>query len=206
MKYFYLLHLLPADIVHYIYLIILKKNAVNTIIHNFKLSNFRYTLINKSIEFITIFDHYESIISDDYVSNFNWILNHKYPLKYDKEFWQHFINLFIIRLMRIHWTLKSRGFNMNNNKYYINYKKSINFIFELSKKYNIKFRFYKYNFRDKNSYWMYYDYAKNMNKFEDFSKYKFSPSVVNTNSYEYYTYNHNDSLNYFFRLERLQLA
>ena len=102
MKYFYLLHLLPADIVHYIYLIILKKNAVNTIIHNFKLSNFRYTLINRSIEFITIFDDYESIISDDYVSNFNWILNHNYPVKYDKEFWQHFINLFISRLMRIH--------------------------------------------------------------------------------------------------------
>ena len=89
---------------------------------------------------------------------------------------------------------------MNNNKYYINYKKSINFIFELSKKYNIKFRFYKCNFRDKNSYWMYYAYAKNMKKFEDFSKYKFTPSVVDTNSYLYYTYDINDSLNYFFRL------
>jgi hypothetical protein len=140
MNYIILLHLLPVDIVHYIYKII-KNDSIKYLTNFIKIKKNKtislrcivYELFNVEIvdnnRKITLF---RKFIYD----NLKIIYYNNYRLI--RDFWIHILNILSFKLNLIRNHIHINNLNNNNNKDYIAYKKFYGYWFNLCKKYNIK--------------------------------------------------------------------
>lgn len=188
MNNFYLLILLPADLVHYIFKIILREKNANIIINRFHFNKISNLTIKNIINFIQ-YDFKN--ISNTLIDNLNYVLHKNMSKKYNKVFWEHLLNLLSNRFGDIHIRMVGKNINTNNNIQYRNLKIIIKLWFKICQKYNIKLQLSEYinikkkdliNFRIINS--------KHMIKLLDFGKYYASPRVI-ANQYDMLTFTEN---------------
>ena len=190
MNYFYLLFLLPADLVHYIYLINLKESAASIIYKFYKFNLKRPCIINKLLraaikDHICVSNTYKfDLLEDSSVNKLKFILKHNFNReRYNKIFWECFLNVLSDKLMRLHTYIQITNMNFNKNKYYTNLKLAIKIWFQLCQKHNIQFRLYYSNKIIKNCY------ARHLIKLDNFSKYLHYPNVI-INNYQGLCNNH----------------
>jgi len=183
MKYFYLLFLLPSDLVNHIYLINLKDSSVNKIIYKFRHNKLCHTIIKNIYNFIII-DIYQIIdenILHHYLVFLDFIIKNNFPSNYNKLFWENLLNLISKKLGEIHTRLLMNNSNTNNNNNYKNLKIIIKLWFKICQKYNIKLQFYEYFNKRKHLNYVIKN-SRTMIKLSDFSKYFSSPRVVGHNN------------------------
>jgi len=150
MNYFPLLSLLPGDLVHMIYLIILKERCVNKIFRVYKLRFKKYRslkyLINNTFcnEF---YDYNETIqhnvmISQENIDLLRVVCYNDYTNVYDRFFWQNLLGLMSSKLMHIYTGILMSNLNNNKNSCYRNLNKGVVLWFILCQKYNIRLRLF----------------------------------------------------------------
>ena len=188
MKYFYLLFLLPPDLVNNIYLIILKDSSVNKIILKFRYNKLCHNIIKSIYNFINI-DIYEIIdknILDHYVVFLDFVVKNNLPTNYNKLFWENLLNLISKKLGEIHTRLIMNNSNTNSNNNYKNLKIIIKLWFKICQKYYIKLQFSEYINKRKDVKFIIRN-SRSIIKLLDFSKYFTSPRVVdNDNSFNFH--------------------
>tara|TARA_B100000780_G_C21122759_1_gene454967 strand:+ start:22 stop:624 length:603 start_codon:yes stop_codon:yes gene_type:complete len=188
MEYFDLLSLLPSDLVHYIFKIILREKNANIIINRFHFNNISNIAIHDIINFVYSNDIY---ISDNLIGNFNYLVYINISKKYNKVFWEHLLNLVSKRLGEIHTKTIMYNINTNNNIQYRNLKIIIKLWLKMCQKYSIKLQLSQYiNIRKRDDINFTITNSKHIIKLLDFGKYFGSPRVV-TNQYDLFDFNEN---------------
>ena len=183
MKYFYLLFLLPPDLVNHIYLINLKNTSVNKIIHKFRYNKLCHNIIKSIYNFINtdIYKITDKNILYDYIVFLDFVVKNNFPKKYNKLFWLNLLNLISKKLGIIHTRLLMNNSNTNNNNDYKNLKIIIKLWFKICQKHYIKLEFYEYVNKRKDVNYIIRN-SRSIIKLLDFSKYFTSPRVVDYNN------------------------
>tara|TARA_B100001175_G_scaffold246147_1_gene212794 strand:- start:3359 stop:3961 length:603 start_codon:yes stop_codon:yes gene_type:complete len=189
MKYFYLLFLLPPDLVNHIYLINLKNSSVNKIIHKFRYNKLCHNIIKSIYNFINtdIYKIIDKNILYDYIVFLDFVVKFNFPKKYNKLFWLNLLNLISKKLGEIHTRLIMNNSNTNSNNNYKNLKIIIKLWFKICQKYYIKLQFSEYINKRKDVKFIIRN-STSIIKLLDFSKYFTSPRVVdyNDNSFNFH--------------------
>tara|TARA_B110000444_G_scaffold242325_1_gene259536 strand:- start:19703 stop:20338 length:636 start_codon:yes stop_codon:yes gene_type:complete len=190
MNNFYLLFILPSDLVHYIFKIILREKNANIIINRFHFNNKCYQVIFGIINFVYLDNNY---ISNSLIDNLNFVLCKNIPKKFNKKFWEHLLNLISKRFGEIHIKTIMYNNNTKNNIVYKNLKIVIKLWFKICQKYSIKLQTSEYvNFKKKDKVNFKIINSKHIIKLLDFNKYLESPRVIiNRYNQFYFTENYN---------------
>jgi hypothetical protein len=136
MPFFVLSQILPTDLVHYIYQIIIRDEAANIIRKKFLFNR----TISDSITGIVYFSlgyNYNAIITKDIVSSFKTVIDNYIPQKYNKQFWDHLLNITSFTLYKYYTHYSIHFYNNYNNDNYKNLKIIIKTWLNLCKKFNI---------------------------------------------------------------------
>ena len=122
MIFFLLLNKLPADIVHLIYLIILKDSYATKISKFIKIRTKKKNIINEVIKGILNYNQtYPSekyIISEENIHNLKFLLANDFSRKYSKFFWQNLLGALARFLMDIYTHICIADNKYNNNIFY----------------------------------------------------------------------------------------
>lgn len=175
MQYFYLLILLPPEIVNIIYNINLKDKAISSIVRFYK-TRYKYNSCMKYLIRYTLFMEYD--ISFDYIKSLQFSLTNFYnlPKTYNNYFFKNLLALLSYKLMTIHDTILFSKQYIKND--YINYylKKCINIWFKFCVKINCKISFYTINHISNQTI----NYRNYVNKFKINSFYKmlYAPNIL----------------------------
>lgn len=184
-----LFHILPGDMVFYIFTILKTNNAVDVLIKNYRKRKLKFTSIDNFIKNI-LFNNLTGInnnlyrsISEDNIKYLEIILENNYK-SYSIQFWQNILSLMSKNIMRANINC---SLSINNNSIYKYHKKNINRIIslwlKLCKKFNIKLSLtIKKNNNGKNFiYETIIDIpARNIVKMNNFDKLLYSPSILYT--------------------------
>jgi hypothetical protein len=185
MQFFVLLQILPVDLVHYISQIIIRDEAVNIIRNKFLFNRSISDSINAIINF-SLCDNYDTLITKDIISSFKTVIDNNIPQKYNKQFWEHLLNITSITLYEYytHYCIRSNNYNNNNN--YKNLKIIIKMWLNLCKKFNITLNGCEY-FKTRSVYlkssFTYIKNSRHILKLSNYSKHLYPPTVVNEQGY-----------------------
>ena len=195
--YIQLFHILPRDIVFYIY-IILKQEAANKILINFyRKRKLKFGCMNNFIKNI-LFDntysednnHLFKTVSNENIKNIEVILQNHYK-SYNMQFWQNILSIMSKNIMKTNnnYSLSMHYKFIDKNN--INYlKKIISLWFALCQKFNISLKYtYKKNNNSNNLiYQTVISRAKNLTfkSFKNFDKFLYSPNIIYTCNDWYY--------------------
>ena len=189
MNNYYLLFFLPADLVHYIFKIILREKNANIIIKRFHFNKISNLTIKNIINFIN--NRNGCYMPETLIDNLNYVLHKNMSKKYNKVFWQHLLNLLSNIFGDIHIRMVGKNMNINNNIQYKNLKIIIKLWFKICQKYNIKLKLSEYiNIKKKDQINFKIINSKHIIKLLDFNKYFISPRVV-INQYDTLTLSEN---------------
>jgi hypothetical protein len=175
MQYFYLLILLPPEIVNIIYNINLKDKVASSIVRFYK-TRYQYNSCMKYLIRYTLFMEYD--ISFDYIKSLQFSLTNFYnlPKTYNNYFFKNLLALLSYKLMTIHDAILFSKQYIKND--YINYylKKCINIWFKFCVKINCKISFYTINHISNQTI----NYRNYVNKFKINSFYKmlYAPNIL----------------------------
>jgi hypothetical protein len=136
MTFFVLSQILPTDLVHYIYLIIIRDEAANIIRKKFLFNRTISHSITHIINF-SICNNYDTVITKDIVSSFKTVIDNNIPQKYNNHFWDHILNITSFTLYKYYTHYSIHFYNNYNNDNYKNLKIIINTWLNLCKKFNI---------------------------------------------------------------------
>ena len=191
-----LFHILPGDIVFYIFTILKTSNAVEVLIKNYRKRKLKFTCMDnfiKNILFNNITENntFYRTVSEDNIKNIETILTNNYK-SYNITFWQNILSLMSKNIMNtnINYSLSMYyNFMYKNDKKYIN--KTISLWLKLCKKFNIKFilTLKKNNNANNLTYETITLSAKNIIKMNNFDKLLYSPSIIFTSNDWYYDEN-----------------
>lgn len=182
MQYFYLLILLPPEIVNIIYNINLKDKAASSIIQFYK-TRYQYNSCMKYLINYTLFMEHD--ISFDYIKSLEFSLTHFYnlPKTYNNYFFKNLLTLLSYKLMFIHDNISFEkcyikrylcDSRLVSLKSYL--KKCINIWFKFCIKINCKISFYTIN-HISNQTINYRNYA-NKFKINSFYKILYAPNIL----------------------------
>lgn len=173
MQYFYLLLLLPPEIVNIIYNINLKDKAISSIIQFYK-TRYQYNSHMKYILRYTLFMGQD--ISYVYIRSLQFILKNFYnlPKTYNNCFFKNLLALLSYKLMAIQDYILFRDIDHYSLKSCL--KNCINSWFKLCVKINCKISFYTMNHKS-NKNENYRNYA-NKFKINTFNKILYAPTIL----------------------------
>ena len=202
MKYFYqpkikctfksmlsypLLVFLPADLLHYIYLINLHNKASTQIQKFYKnraiKNNIIYEIINEFINYhdmqlLAVYnDPNRSIVRDRNIELLQFILDNDFSRKYDRFFWQNLTEIIIYNLMQLHNSIFCRHLNINKNFYYRNLKIASKLWFKICQKYNIKLLIHTTDSKNFAQSFQYI-YARNHLPIKNLNKFIITPIIL----------------------------
>ena len=184
-----LFHILPGDIVNYIFNILKRELAIETLIDFYHKRKLKFTCMDNFINNI-LFDNLTGVnnhlyrsVSENNIKNIETIIENNYK-SYNIPFWQNILSLMSKNIMRA-------NINCSLSMYYnFRYKKNINKIIslwlKLCKKFNIKFciTLKKNNNANNFIYETLYIHSKNIGKtdniFRNFDKLLYAPSIIYT--------------------------
>jgi hypothetical protein len=181
MLFFVLLQILPTDLVHYISQIIIRDEAVNIIRKKF--------LFNRSISdtitgiiYFSLCNNNNALITKDIVSSFKTVIDNNIPQKYNKQFWQHVLNITSRKLHQYYTLYCLHSNNNNNNDNYKNLKIIIKMWLNLCKKFNITINCCEY-LKTRSVYlkssFTYVKSSRHILKLSNYIKHLYPPTVVN---------------------------
>ena len=175
MQYFYLLIILPPEIVNIIYNFNLKDKTASSIVRFYK-TRYQYNSNMKYLIRYTL--SMENDISFDYIKSLQFSLTHFYnlPKTYNNYFFKNLLTLLSYKLMFIHDNISFSKHYIKND--YINYylKKCINIWFKFCVKINCKISFYTIN-HISNQTINFRNYA-NKFKINSFYKILYAPNIL----------------------------
>ena len=169
MNYYPLLVVLPPELIHIIYLIILREDKAN------KISTFYKLRLNKICVMLDVINsinniHWNTnsdsgkmigIVSDMHISNLQFILDNDFSrILCPHHFWQNLTSVMSDVLMNIHNKLL---LNIISKSHYKNLCIAIQIWFKLCKKHNIKLCLFYLNFKMvvlQNNQWIDKNYAR----------------------------------------------
>jgi hypothetical protein len=181
MTFFVLSQILPTDLVHYIYLIIIRDEAANIIRKKF-LFNRTISHSITGIIYFSLCNNYNALITKDIVSSFKTVIDNYIPQKYNNQFWEHLLNITSITLYEYYTLYCLRSNNNNNNDNYKNLKIIIKMWLNLCKKFNITINCCEYlNTRSvySKSSFTYVKSSRHILKLSNYIKHLYAPTVVN---------------------------
>ena len=149
MKYFMLIHILPPDLVHKIYKIILKDNATNIIIYKFRDIKLKKNNISEIICSVLyngqIYNNKTKIkllLFPETINKLEFIVNNRFSRLYNRTFWLHLLSEMSAILMHMHNEICMHNKSAYSKEYYENLKKTILLWFKLCQNHNIKLKVY----------------------------------------------------------------
>ena len=179
-------HVLPDELIAYIYLIVKKDSCADKIGQFYKLRLKQKDLM-KSLIMILLYPPMDKIgyhlLTDENIINLRFILNNNYPKTYDKCFWQNLLTLLSYQLMAMSNWLLLNNLNVNSNFRYRNLKIAIEIWFRMCQKYHIKLLLSNLNCGKLSQTRV---KARHIVKIKQFSNYRFAPMIVD-NRAEYET-------------------
>lgn len=140
---YFLLLLLPYDIVYLIYQYIKHDNALDIVDKFYKHIIYKNNALKNIIKITIYYDTFQKINENDFCENIYNNLKIIYysefnRIKYNHYFWQCFLHLLSKRLMYHYNNLMLNYYNKKNNNEYKYLKNSIVLWFDICKKYNMK--------------------------------------------------------------------
>tara|TARA_B110001450_G_scaffold69519_3_gene65757 strand:- start:19872 stop:20477 length:606 start_codon:yes stop_codon:yes gene_type:complete len=174
MEYFYLLFLLPPELVNIIYNINLKDKAVSSITRFYK-NRYQCKYNMKYLIRYTLFMGDD--ISDDYIKTLQFILKNFYnlPKIFSRYFFKNMLSLLSSKLMNIYNFISLEDID----NYYLTHRltKCIKIWFKFCMKINCKISFYTINHLSPEMI-NYKDYARNI-KNKNFNNMIYAPKILN---------------------------
>lgn len=192
MNYFPLLFILPPEIIQLIYVIILREENVNKIIHFYHTRKNKHYIVSEVIK-TTVYNaqiYYGKLrlmLLDDYINNLKFILQNNFSKFYDRRFWFNLITDMSYKLMHMHNNICMQNKNKYDNSYYKNLKTCISLWFELCKKFNVKLCLFYRKFKS-NTYDATYIKARHLIKLNNFHKFLHTPSIVYEDDIRYHDF------------------
>lgn len=188
-----LLNVLPADIVHIIFLFIFQKECAYKIACSYKLYSDNRKILKRSMEHLVYHDSYDSVdgrklsvICNSNIENLIYILSNYYSKKkYDIQFWQNYLSFLAYKLMHVWTRIHMYALDQNKNKCYTNFKKTVELWLCLCKKYNIELALFTRRSRSSYEFYTDYIYARNLIRIKNFNKFVGTPRVVCEDHYSF---------------------
>jgi len=188
---FYLLTILPPDLVYHINNYVNINNAAYKIFNNLYLYTNKIYHIDRLLYYLFQIDFTNATKNNEYlyevvILHLNCILNKHYIITHnnDENFWYKILAILSYKLMRINDNILIAGIVNNKNKKYVNYKKMVSLWFLLVEKFNP----YVGICSKKNKNLTHIDaitikdYGKNIKKFKYFNNFIYPPIIYYKNS------------------------
>lgn len=146
MQLFALLIVFPPEIVNVIHTHLIKLTTIDKISGFLKKCQDNINVITFSLQKMlgcdSIVDSRQNCLcSSRHIEALEYILENYYsPVKYDVEFWHHYLNHLGKRLMDVYNRLLISNRDSNSQEEYCNYKKAVNYWFKLCRKHDVYLR------------------------------------------------------------------
>ena len=185
---YFLVLLLPYDIVYLIYQYIRHDNALDIVDKFYKHIIYKNNALKNIIKITIYYDTFQKINENDFCENIYNNLKIIYysefnRIKYNHYFWQCFLHLLSKRLMYHYNNLALNYYNKKNNDEYKYLKSSIVLWFDICKKYNMKlallFKSFNNSFSSNNEFVEIK--ARNIISIKNFNKFYSCPCILDNN-------------------------
>jgi hypothetical protein len=175
--------ILPLELVHMIYIILLREKSCDTILRNHKLiqgkKNALKNILDHMIYYEIIYSNTRGYFERNLFESFIIALNGEFSrTMYTVEFWQYLLQLISSRLMIMYNCFCINGHDKKKNTDYKLFLQISEIWFKLCKKHNIRLYLVWYKYFNKNQLTREILNTRKMAPIRSFKKHSFSPLVI----------------------------